>query len=127
MKKKYHIELNGENIGITYFENADPPMGVVMGEIIFNDSNYGYTNISNYCKDNNIVVNDDDKENKLIDTQSISSLKVYNEEGTEIKGEGACISGMEEEGFIIDVFGIPYPFYGEEFKHHREEYDNKVY
>jgi hypothetical protein len=125
MKNKYYIELNSKNIGITYFENADPPMGVVMGKIIFNDNSYGYNNISNYCKENNIVINEDDKENKLIDTQSIPNLKVYNEERKEIKGEGTCISGMEEEGFIIDVFGIPYPFYGKEFPHHREAYDNQ--
>ena len=75
--------------------------------------------ISNYCKQNNLVIIDDDKENILIDTQSISSPKIYNQERTETKTEGTCISGMEED-FILDVFGVSNPFYGEKFKHHRE-------
>jgi len=30
---------------------------------------------------------------------------------------------MDSEGFEISIEGIPYPFYEEEFPHHRNEYD----
>lgn len=34
-------------------------------------------------------------------------------------------SGLKEDGDEIDVFGIPYPFYGDEFPHHQEAYRNQ--
>ncbi|WP_452596708.1 hypothetical protein [Pontimicrobium sp. MEBiC01747] len=60
----------------------------------------------------------------MISTMSISELKVTNENGIEIVGVGNQISGMDNEEYEISVFGIPYPFYKEEFPHHVEHYEN---
>ena len=59
---------------------------------------------------------------KIISTMSISELKVTNESGIEITGIGNQISGMDHEEYKIEIFGIPYPFYEEEFPHHVAEY-----
>lgn len=120
----YSIYLDGSYIGETEFELADPPMGVVMGKIKLEDPINFYSNIKDYCEKNKVSF-EIDPEFELITTQNINGLKVFNTQKVEIKGVGATIYGMKEEGYDIDVFGIPYPFYGEEFKHHREAYDNK--
>ena len=39
-----------------------------------------------YCKENNVVVNEDEPEYELLDTQAIESLTVFNESGVEIEG-----------------------------------------
>lgn len=125
MNKKYIVQLEGKRIGITYFERADAPMGVVMGKIIFEGIDSPYQLFRNYCKKENIAINEDDPKIGAIFTQSIQELKVFTEDGIEIKGAGATISGFTDEGYEIDVFGIPYPFYNEEFPHHRKAYDNQ--
>lgn len=125
MRKKYIIKLEGKIIGHTFFERADPPMGVVTGEIRFTDIKSGYEFFLSYCRKNNITININDKKYKFIDTQNIESMSVEDENGLIIKGLSVCVSGFDDEGFEIDVIGIPYPFYGEEFKHHREAYDNQ--
>ncbi|MEZ5427383.1 MAG: hypothetical protein R2747_14020 [Pyrinomonadaceae bacterium] len=125
MRKKYLIKLDGEVIGHTYFERHDAPMGVVLGDIKFEGIESGYAFFRDYCIKHNVPINQDEAEQKFIDTQHIEGIKIISEDGTEIKGEGICVRGFDEEGFEIDVFGIPYPFYGEEFKHHREDYDNQ--
>ena len=125
MNRKYKILLDDLEIGTTQFENADPPMGVVFGKISFSNNEFGYKFLSDYCKSENILVNEDDPAKQLIITQSIDALKVVNEEGVEIKGEGAGISGMEEDGFEIEIIGIAYPFYDQEFPHHRDIYESQ--
>ena len=125
MTKKYIVNLDGKRIGTTCFEKADAPMGVAMGLIEFEGISNPYHLIRDYCKNNNVPLNENDPKLEAIFTQSIDGLTVFNEEGIEIKGESATISGFKEEGYYIDIFGIPYLFYGEEFPHHREAYDKQ--
>jgi hypothetical protein len=125
MNKKYRIELAGKPIGYTYFESSDAPMGVVIGKVHFEEVKSPYALFKEYCTANEIELNEDDPESEAIFTQSIDRLRVFRDDGLEIKGGGATISGFKEEGYEIDVFGIPYPFYGEEFKHHRDAYENQ--
>jgi len=123
--KKYIVKLDERRIGTTNLEKADAPMGVVFGVIDFEGIDNPYQFISNYFKTNNIPVNENDPETEAIFTQTIDSLTVFNEKGVEIKGIGSGISGFKEEGYEIEILGIPYPFYEEEFPHHREAYDNQ--
>ncbi len=122
MEKIYTIYLGGEVIGYTKFENADPPMGVVFGKIKSNIENFDYEYIKTYCQDHQIDI-DDDPANNFIGTRSIPSLKVTNSKGIEIKGIGNQIEGMDEEGFVLSLQGIAYPFFGEEFPHHVKVYE----
>ena len=125
MNKKYIISLDGNRIGTTNFEKADAPMGVVMGLISFETIDSPYIYFLNYCKNNNIKITENDPDLECIFTQSIEGLKVFNETGIEIKGVGANIYAFKDDGYYIDVFGIPYPFYEEEFPHHREAYEKQ--
>ncbi len=125
MQKKYIIKLEGKVIGYTYFERADAPMGVVMGDIHFKEIESGYEFFRTYCQRSGTPINTDDKEHRFLDTQNIEKISVESEDGNIIKGLGVCVRGFDAEGFEIDVFGIPYPFYEEAFPHHSENYDNQ--
>ncbi len=125
MRKKYIIEINEERIGYTLFEYGDPPMGVVFGKVVFDTLKSGYAYLKKYCAENNVIINDDDIENKLINTQDISGIIVSSENGAEIKGIATSMGGMDSEGYEIEIIGIPYPFYGIEFPEHVNEYDEK--
>ena len=122
--KNYSIYLNGDLIGTTRLEKADPPMGVVFGIISFTDSNIGYNFFKEYCKSNGIKLANDYPEDKLISTRTIKKLSVKNDLGIEIKGMGNQISGMDNDEFEISIEGIPYPIYEEEFPHHVKEYND---
>lgn len=74
---KYNIFLNNVNIGSSDLENADPPMGVVSGQINFQDKNFDYNFFSNYCKINTIKT-EEYPEDQFISTQIVANLKVYN-------------------------------------------------
>jgi hypothetical protein len=121
--QSYKILLEGQEIGTTQLEKADAPMGVVFGNISFTKTNIGYDFIKEYCKSNGIELTSDYPEDKLISTRTIEQLTVKNDLGTEIKGIGNQISGMDSEGFEITLEGIPYPFYEEEFPYHVKEYN----
>jgi len=121
---KYNIFLNNVNIGSSDLENADPPMGVVSGQINFQDKNFDYNFFRNYCKINTIKT-EEYPEDQFISTQIIANLKVYNKNGIEISGNGCYIAGMDSEGFEINIIGIPYPLYQEEFPQHVSHYQNK--
>jgi hypothetical protein len=125
MNKIYNIFLDDVKIGITRFEKADAPMGVVFGLIEFIDSKIGYEFLKDYCIKKQIDLVTDYPEDKMISTRMINGLKVLNINGTEIKGLGNQIVGMDSEGFEISIEGIPYPFYGNEFSNHIKEYNNK--
>lgn len=123
MEKEYSIYLDSNRIGTTSLEKADSPMGVVFGELRFDEKVWGYDFIKTYCKEKSIELGDDYPEDKLISTRTIDSLVIKNEQGVEIKGEGNQISGMDSEGFEILIEGITYPFYEEEFPHHVRAYN----
>lgn len=124
MEKNYSIYLDLIKVGTTRLEKADAPMGVVFGLIEFNGIEAPYEFIKEYCSKNNITVNTDDSEYEFIDTHDIPELKVYREDGMEIKGvAGNSICGLKEDGYEISILGIEYPFYQEEFPHHRKAYD----
>jgi len=122
---EYKIFLDGSKIGVSELEKADVPMGVVFGKINFTEENFNYNFFSDYCKRNFIEVGFEYPEDKLISTRFIPTLKVINEKGIEIKGSGIHISGMDSDGFEIEIFGVPYPFYEEEFPHHVKEYSER--
>ncbi|MCV2486902.1 hypothetical protein OD917_18370 [Flavobacterium sp. SH_e] len=113
----YNIFLDNINIGFSKLEKADPPMGVVFGNINFTNKNLDYNFFSNYCKINSIKA-EESSEDHFISTQTIPNLKVFNEKGTEIKGIGCYITGQDSEEFEITIIGIPYPFFEEEFSNH---------
>ncbi|WP_044206977.1 hypothetical protein [Flammeovirga sp. OC4] len=119
MNSLYKILLNNKEIGTTQLEKADAPMGVAFGLIEFIDIESPYQFFKEYCLQNGINISTDDPEFEFIDTQVITGLKVFRNDGVEIRGEaGNAISGMKEEGYEISIFGISYPFYEEEFPHH---------
>ncbi len=124
MNKTYNILLNGLLIGTTELEKADAPMGVVFGLIEFSGIESPYEFFKKYCLDKQIELAFDYPEDKLISTMSISELKITSDNGIEIKGVGNQITGMDNEEYEISIFGIPYPFYEEEFPHHVKEYEN---
>lgn len=117
MQKKYSIKLGREIIGFSYLKGNDASMGAVLGKIHFENISSGYDFFSKYCYEHNVPTDENDSEDKFISTQTIDGLTVINEAEIEIKGIGVCVTGFENE-FEIDIFGIPYPFYGEEFPHH---------
>ena len=119
---KYHIYLEQQYLGYSLLEHADAPMGVVMGHIVFVDIAAPYPLLRDYCVDHGIELNEDEPELALLMTQSIAALRVIDDHGVVIKGDGATIAGMQEEGYQIEIFGIPYPFYEQVFPHHCAAY-----
>jgi hypothetical protein len=124
MSKLYNITLNGTLIGTSELEKADAPMGVAFGLIEFNGIESPYEFFKEYCLNNQIELASDFPEDKMISTMSIPELKITSNNGIEIKGVGNQITGMDNEEYEISIFGIPYPFYAEEFPHHLKEYEN---
>lgn len=114
---KYDIFLDNIKLGTTLLDKADASMGVVFGKIISADKSLCFDYLQKYCKDNGIETTEY-PEDKLVNTRAIPGIRVVNENGVEIKGQGCTIEGMDADGFEICIFGIPYPFYGEEFPHH---------
>ena len=107
MDKIYNILLDHKLIGTTKLEKADPPMGIVFGEIKFSDILAPYIFIKSYCKDHNIKF-DDSPQDKLILTRTIPLLKVLDDTGKEIKGVGNQISGMDSDTYELIIEGIPF-------------------
>lgn len=122
---RYDIFLDDLIIGTTELEKADAPMGVVFGQIQFNNIISGYDFFKKYCLENNIELADDYPEDKLISTRTIDNLKVINENGVEIKGLGNQISGMDGDEFEITIEGVAYPFFEDEFPHHVKKYNDQ--
>ena len=115
----YSIFLNGIKIGTTELEFCDSSMGVVFGKIISINDNLNYNFIKNYCEENNVEIIHNDFDDKLIGTQNIQELKVYNNSGIEItKNSGCNIEGMDNDGYQITILGIPNSLLEKEFPHH---------
>jgi len=125
MNKFYKIKFDGVIIGETKFEKADPPMGVVYGEIINSSEIINYEFIKSFCKKNKIELASDYPEDKLISTRTIKQLKIISPQEIEINWLGNQITGMDGEGYQITIEGIGYPLYQEEFPHHIKEYNEK--
>ncbi len=123
--KVYNIFLNQKKIGTTKLESADPPMGVVFGKIDFVDVISGYNFFKDYCLKNNIAFTDY-PEDKLITTNEIPNLNVLDIDKKEICGLFCYAEGMDSDAFYINVMGIPYPFYEEEFPHHVKAYNDML-
>ncbi|MCH1923527.1 hypothetical protein L9G74_04180 [Shewanella sp. C32] len=123
---KYHIYLEQQYLGYSLLDKADPPMGVVMGNIVFVDIAAPYLLLRDYCVHHGIELNEDEPALALLITQSIAALRVIDDHGVVIngacKGAGATIAGMQDEGYQIEIFGIPYPFYEQVFPHHCAAY-----
>jgi len=115
---EYKIYIGEKLIGTTQFEKADPPMGVVFGEIK-PIVKFDY----DYIKNLNIDIAEEIPEDKFISTLSSNLIRVLNDKGIEIKGQVNQISGMDKYEYEISIFGIPYPFYEDEFPHHVKEYE----
>lgn len=123
--KRYEIFLDDKVIGTTELEKADAPMGVVFGNVAFDNIISGYDFLKTYCLTNNIEIITDYPDDKLIATADIPNLKVVNPNGIEIKGQGANINGTDNDAFEITILGVPYPFYEEEFPHQVKAYNNQ--
>lgn len=123
--RHYEIFLDNKLIGTTELEKADAPMGVVFGNVTFDNIISGYDFLKAYCLTNNIEIITDYPDDKLIATADILKLKVVNPNGIEIKGQGINIDGMDNDVFEIIILGISYPFYEEEFPHHVKAYEDQ--
>ena len=122
----YRVELNGNVVGETLLESADPPMGVIGGKVMFAISDDPYTLFRSHCISHGIPINQDEEEFGFIDTSNILGLKILRSDGVEIAGfPGASICGFRDDGYEITILGVPYPFYGEEFPHHCKAYEAK--
>ena len=113
-KKSYNIFLDNTIIGTTELEKGDAPMGCVLGQIKFNDTKFGFDFLKEYCLKNKIEF-DSYEDEQIISTRDIPSLKVVDANNKEIKGLSCYIDGMNSDAFYINLEGIPYPFYEEEF------------
>ena len=122
MEIKYILELDGVNIGYTEFEYADPPMGVVHGKIIFDGIDSPYNLFRNHCEKYKIQINSDFPKEKFIDTVVIPELKILLQNGSQLPGWGAAITGMDSDEFEIQFGGIASELMQTESKHHFLKY-----
>lgn len=125
MKKLYHIRLNGQEIGTTEFEYADPPMGMVYGKINFRNINSPYKLFKEHCLKEGIKVSDDIPEQRLLRTMVIPELKIFNEKNLELMGSGAFVDGMDNDGYEIQLGGISTELMKKEFQHHYSNFYGK--
>ena len=126
MKEKiYKILLDDKLLGTTNLEFGDPPMGIVFGQIIFAESNFGYDFFKQYCIDNSIELQTDYPNDKLISTRQIEKLKIYNSENIEIVGVGNNVEGMDSDIYTLTILGIDSETYKLEFPNHIAEYEQK--
>ena len=123
--EKYIIEIMGKPLGYTFLEKADPPMGVVFGEIIFANNESGYRYFKAYSQQYSVTVNEDDAKNKYIYLSDLVDVRVISEQGVNIAGISITFAGFGDEGHI-EIIGIAYPFYKEEFPHHYEAYQGEI-
>lgn len=126
----FSIKLEEQIIGTTKFEFADVPMGVVYGKINFIDIESPYLLFKNYCLKNNIHINYDSENERVIDTVILPNLRIYyNNFKDELKSWGSSISGIEtsDDGieFEITSYGLESETISTLFKYHFDEYLNK--
>jgi hypothetical protein len=124
-EKIYKILLDDKLHGTTKLEFADPPMGIVFGQINFNAKSIGYNFIKKYCIDNSIEIQTDYPNEKLITTGQIEKLKIYSTDGIEIVGLGNNLEGMDSDSYTLTILGLDSEVYEKEFPEHIAEYKNK--
>ena len=101
-------------------------MGVVFGEVEFVGIESPYAYFKTYCQKAQIAFEEDDPDLELIGNLVLPDLKVFNENGVEIDGDGGIyVSGMKGEGYAVNILGIGYPFFEEEFPHHVKAYQER--
>lgn len=113
--KIYKIFLEESLIGTTELEKADAPMGVVFGKINFIEIKSGFDFFKQYCEKNKIEF-EAYLGDKIISTRYILKLKIVDDKNFEIIGKGNYINGMDNDIFEINIEGIPYPYYEENFQ-----------
>jgi len=123
--KLYDILLDNKKIGMTELEKADTPMGVVFGKIKFINIISGYDFFRTYCLTNDIEIISDFPDDRFITTTNIPNLRVIDLNGIEIRGQGVNIGGMDSDCFEVTIWGVPYPFFAEEFPHHMRAYEDQ--
>lgn len=74
--KYYNIILDNNKIGITELEKADTSMGIVFGEIKFDNILSGYDLFKTYCLANRIEIINDHADDRFIKTSNIPGIKV---------------------------------------------------
>ncbi|HLP21473.1 MAG TPA: hypothetical protein VK174_14270 [Chitinophagales bacterium] len=123
--KVYNILLDGTQIGTTLLEAHDAPMGVVFGEIKFDAITSGYDFFKAYCQQHNLHLLADNATDRLLSTPHLPGLRVISPTGVEIAGTSLSVSGMDADVFTLDIAGVEYPFYEEEFPHHVAAYNKQ--
>lgn len=122
-KNSFKILLDDKLIGTTLLEKADVPMGVLFGQITFDNVDNAYSFFKAYCLKNQIGFTDD-KQDKFLTTRHISNLKVFDSENTEIKGSAVSVSGQGSKDFEIIIEGVPHNIFSFKFQNHINHYKN---
>ncbi|WP_375559598.1 hypothetical protein ACE193_17940 [Bernardetia sp. OM2101] len=113
----YSIKLKDKLIGTTKLEYADVSMGMVYGEINFENILSPYSFFKSFCQDFNIELATDYPDDKLLTTRIIPQLKIYNSKQEVIKGQG-YITGMDNSDFQIVFRVLDSDLMEKEFCHH---------
>ena len=121
MSDLYTVMLGGKQIGTTAFEYADPSMGVVFGQINFEEDFYNFKFLKDYCTKETIPFFEDD-DGLFISTYDLPNLQVNNSNGISIKGLSNSIEGTDSEGFNVTITEIDSVEYAVEFPQHIQKY-----
>ncbi len=126
MPGPYRVFLDEQLLGESDLESADPPMGVVGGIVRPAQGCDLYRTMLDRCQVSGVSPNQHEPEFQFLDTPCISGLRVVRTDGLEIEGCAGCaFMGFADEGYSVTILGVPYPFYAEEFPHHRDAYDRQ--
>ena len=109
---RFEVKLGNETIGYTELEAGDPPMGVAGGRFVPTPT---YSSIQAHCI----------KHRER--WEAIPGLSVTTAQGEPLECSGPILildfsSELGESGIQIEVWGIPWPRYGELFPQHVEAY-----
>lgn len=98
-------------------------MGVLFGQIVFDNVGDAYSLFKSYCLQN-LIGFTNSREDKFITTRHISNLRVFDSDGTEIKGSSVYVSGQGSIDFEIIIEGVPHNIFSFKFKKHIDHYKN---
>ncbi len=117
--------LGGKQIGSTALEYADPPMGVVFGQINFLESFYNFKFLKDYCTKESIPFSEY-TDDLFISTYNMPNLQIINSNGMLIEGLSNSIEGTDSEGFNVTITGIDSAEYAVEFLQHIQKYQDSL-